>query len=293
MNLKKIVPILIFIAILLAIFVLPETASATVTIKSPIKYAEPGEAGTATVLGRVVNYISGISGAALLLLFVYGGYTWLMSAGSQQKVEKGKQILFYAVLGFILLLGGYIIIRLTITTLVPYTPPPPGTPAPSPSPSPVPSPPPTDTCGTGSYSGGSCVEKTATITGCDKLSPPQQAFSGGGCEGTANSAGKDPSNYLCCKPFPADTCPGTCVTAATDCLTLSTPMKESSGTNQCETSKYATPSKPKCCEVPTGICPWDPATPPFSGCVSDSSGCCDCNQPGSGTPEAGAPVAGA
>ena len=279
----------ITIILIILILFLASPALATVSLESHTA-ATAGEAGVAKVIGWVVQAVLGFVGAVLLLMFVYGGFLWVTSGGAQDKIQKGKDTIVYAIIGFMLLIGGYIVLQLVITTIIGPAPPvvvTPGSPPPSPVLPPSPSPPPpADTCGTGSYSGGSCVEKTATITGCDKLSPPQQAFSGGGCEGTANSAGKDPGDYLCCKPFPADTCPGQCVAEATDCLTLSTPMKESTGANQCETSKYATPSKPKCCEPPSGMCPWSPepdktgivSLPNYANCNQTASDrCCDCS----------------
>lgn len=61
--------------------------------------------------------ILGISGSAALLFFVYGGVTFLISGGSQEKVTKGKQILIGSVIGLFIIFGSYTIIGFTLKAM--------------------------------------------------------------------------------------------------------------------------------------------------------------------------------
>ena len=61
--------------------------------------------------------ILGISGSAALLFFVYGGVTFLISGGSQEKVTKGKQIIIGSVIGLFIIFGSYTIINFTLEAM--------------------------------------------------------------------------------------------------------------------------------------------------------------------------------
>ena len=52
-----------------------------------------------------------MGGGALLLMFVYGGVLIVWSAGSQEKVSKGKQVISGGVIGLLFVLGSWLIIN--------------------------------------------------------------------------------------------------------------------------------------------------------------------------------------
>ncbi|MCK4539930.1 hypothetical protein KAU09_02120 [Candidatus Parcubacteria bacterium] len=39
--------------------------------------------------------------------FIYGGFTWMLAAGSSEKVQKGKDILIWATLGLVVIFSAY------------------------------------------------------------------------------------------------------------------------------------------------------------------------------------------
>ncbi|MEK9152665.1 MAG: pilin [Patescibacteria group bacterium] len=60
--------------------------------------------------GNIANVILGVSGSFALLMFVYGGFLFLSSAGNQEQVSKGKTVLKNAIMGIVIILGsGYVI----------------------------------------------------------------------------------------------------------------------------------------------------------------------------------------
>lgn len=65
----------------------------------------------------VSKMILGISGSAALLFFVYGGVTFLISGGSQERVTKGKQIIIGSVIGLFIIFGSYTIIGFTLKAM--------------------------------------------------------------------------------------------------------------------------------------------------------------------------------
>lgn len=67
---------------------------------------------------NLINYMLAITGSLALLFFVYGGLTLLLSAGSSEKVSKGKEILSSAVMGIVVVLTSWMIINIIYTSLV-------------------------------------------------------------------------------------------------------------------------------------------------------------------------------
>lgn len=58
-------------------------------------------------IGRIINSALGIVGSLALLMFIYGGFVWLTSAGSADKVTKGKNILVWATIGLVVIFTSY------------------------------------------------------------------------------------------------------------------------------------------------------------------------------------------
>jgi hypothetical protein len=70
------------------------------------------------VIGRLVKAIIGISGSIALAVFIYGGALWLFSAGSQDKIKKGKSAMTYAAIGLAIIFLSYTIVAFVLEALV-------------------------------------------------------------------------------------------------------------------------------------------------------------------------------
>ncbi|MBU1870762.1 hypothetical protein KKF17_01395 [Patescibacteria group bacterium] len=70
-----------------------------------------------SVAVNVANFILSIVGSLSLVMFIYGGITFLISGGSSTQVEKGKQIILGAIIGLVLVFTSYSIIKLACTAL--------------------------------------------------------------------------------------------------------------------------------------------------------------------------------
>jgi len=62
------------------------------------------------VIGRIINYIAGISGSLGLIMFIYGGGLWLFSAGNPEMVKKGKNAMIWSAIGITVILSAYILV---------------------------------------------------------------------------------------------------------------------------------------------------------------------------------------
>ncbi len=91
----------------------------TVHLTNPLdKEQEAGKASSITpqiLIGRVINAILGIVGSLALIMFIYGGLTWMTAAGNMEKVEKGRNILLWATIGMVVIFASYSLVDFLIT----------------------------------------------------------------------------------------------------------------------------------------------------------------------------------
>lgn len=66
---------------------------------------------------KISAWILSITGSLALLFFIYGGFMFLISAGSSERVQKAKQIIIGAVIGVVIVLTSFLIINFIITSL--------------------------------------------------------------------------------------------------------------------------------------------------------------------------------
>lgn len=69
------------------------------------------------ILGTIINSALGVLGGLALLMLVWGGFQWLTSAGSPERITKGTQTMLWAVIGVILVLASYMVVS-TFTNLL-------------------------------------------------------------------------------------------------------------------------------------------------------------------------------
>jgi hypothetical protein len=91
------------------------TGGGSVTLTNPLGSGIEGTGGVAVVIGRIINLILGVVGSFALLMFVYGGFLMITSAGHSEAVKKGKDTLTWAVLGIAVILGSYTLASYVIT----------------------------------------------------------------------------------------------------------------------------------------------------------------------------------
>lgn len=70
-----------------------------------------------TLIARVINVILSLVGSISLLMFVYGGLTWMTSAGSADKIKKGREIIVWAIIGLGIVFTSYILVKFVIQSL--------------------------------------------------------------------------------------------------------------------------------------------------------------------------------
>ncbi|MFH1291992.1 MAG: pilin [bacterium] len=66
---------------------------------------------------KVSRYIFSIVGGLALIMFVYGGLTWILSRGNAEKMKKGLEIFTAAIVGLIIIFSAYMLVSYLGTSL--------------------------------------------------------------------------------------------------------------------------------------------------------------------------------
>ncbi len=112
---KKIFLVSSCLALILTAIGAPLSARAQDSVIDPNTEAyETGDYSLNDIMTMVISisgWILGIVGSLALLMFVYGGFMFLISAGSSDKIGQAKKILVAAVIGLVIVFSSYMIIR--------------------------------------------------------------------------------------------------------------------------------------------------------------------------------------
>jgi len=115
-KIKKIYFLIIFFLSSFLIFFIENEALAQSQLRNPLT-------GTTEALspeklyGRIIRGFLGVIGALSLVMFIWGGFLWLTSGGSPEKVKKGKDTLVWAIIGLMVTFGSYIILSYVISAI--------------------------------------------------------------------------------------------------------------------------------------------------------------------------------
>ena len=85
------------------------TSSGDTTFPNPI-----GTDSIQVLIGKIIQAVLGIVGSLALIMFIYGGFTWMMASGNQQAVQKGKDILIWATVGLVVIFTAYALVRFVL-----------------------------------------------------------------------------------------------------------------------------------------------------------------------------------
>ncbi len=71
----------------------------------------------ATVIVRIISYITGAVGIILLVMLIYGGVMYMTSAGNEEQAGKAKKVLTYAIIGIIIVALSFAITQFIVSAL--------------------------------------------------------------------------------------------------------------------------------------------------------------------------------
>jgi len=112
------------VVFILMVFLLPDFAVASTfgdgradlddaTSQSGFAYAEP-----TSVLQRAINYLLSFVGALAILAIIIAGMRLIIGTGNEQQAETAKSILKWAIIGLIIVMFAWVIIRVVLGGLL-------------------------------------------------------------------------------------------------------------------------------------------------------------------------------
>ena len=76
------------------------------TLSNPI-----GVTSVSELIAKVIKAIMGFLGALATLMFIYGGFTLILSGGSAETIKKGQKTIVWAIIGVVVALSSYGIVE--------------------------------------------------------------------------------------------------------------------------------------------------------------------------------------
>ncbi len=77
-----------------------------------------GEEDLTAVVARIIRAILGFLGIVAVIIILWGGFLWMTSGGSDEKVGKARKFIIMGIIGLAIVLAAYAIASFVITALV-------------------------------------------------------------------------------------------------------------------------------------------------------------------------------
>lgn len=70
------------------------------------------------ILATIANMLISMAGFFLVVMLIYGGIVYLTSAGNEKRVETGKNVITYAIIGIVIIFAAYLVAQFVIQAVV-------------------------------------------------------------------------------------------------------------------------------------------------------------------------------
>ncbi len=77
---------------------------------NPVASATGGQSSLRLLVLQIVNFFLGFLGLIAVVMIIYGGFLYISAAGKEDKVEQGKKIIMYSVIGILIILASFAIV---------------------------------------------------------------------------------------------------------------------------------------------------------------------------------------
>ena len=117
MNKIIIITLAMFLFSSLAVSADCDIAAGEVCLKDPLTNSMESDTPE-EIIGKAINAVLGIVGSLALVMFIYGGIVWMTAAGNDQRVQRGKDTLLWAVIGLVVIFSSYALVRFVINNVI-------------------------------------------------------------------------------------------------------------------------------------------------------------------------------
>ena len=95
----------------------PPTSPSDLLNETASKAGQTQTRSLTDIIGNIIQWILGLVGVVLLVMFIYGGVLYATSAGNEDKVETGKKVMLYAIIGVVIIALAFALTRYVIDAL--------------------------------------------------------------------------------------------------------------------------------------------------------------------------------
>ncbi len=115
---------LTILTIFTAIFALTALPALGATLNVGLEYGTHTGLGTKDIregIMTVVNVLLGFLGILAIIIILWGGFRWLTSGGSEEKVGEAKKVITAGIIGLVIIFISYALASFVITQLMTAT----------------------------------------------------------------------------------------------------------------------------------------------------------------------------
>ncbi len=78
----------------------------------------PSDTTLAETIAKIIKIVLGFLGVIFIVLIIYAGFSWMTSAGNEEKISKAKKTMAAAVVGVAIIIAAYAITFFVIDKLL-------------------------------------------------------------------------------------------------------------------------------------------------------------------------------
>ena len=102
-----------------SVLALAPVAFAAFTIPDAGNTNLPNDARVSEIVLRVINIALAVAGLIAVLFLIIGGFRYVTSAGNEETAEQAKKIITNAIIGIVIIILSFVIVRVISNALVP------------------------------------------------------------------------------------------------------------------------------------------------------------------------------
>lgn len=80
-------------------------------VPTKISQATGGQGSFRQLVLTILNFFLGFLGLLAVVMIIFGGMLYVSAAGAQDKIDKGKKIIMYAIVGIVVILLSFAIVN--------------------------------------------------------------------------------------------------------------------------------------------------------------------------------------
>lgn len=107
------------IVLSLALFALPLLTAAQFEQPSGTASGLPNDQKLSTFIMRIINIALAVAGLVAVLFLIIGGFRYVTSAGNEEAGESAKKIITNSIIGIVVIILSFVIVRVISSALLP------------------------------------------------------------------------------------------------------------------------------------------------------------------------------